>query len=269
MLQWHQTDSSPAHSVPVFGSMSQLRHLPLFGMPVPTSSCEGSCTSFKMQHDCYLLEEPPRFVSLCQLRFPSLKLPLYLVHMELPESLAFCIQALMVLLAKYLWQGCNLHTPTEWPCSLAHSRPSVEFCSTNYLWSLTEPSQLDSSWMVASRTEPVCAGKDPIRWGPLSNGAITKFDNHACLFLDGHTHQSVAKPDISLTFSCICWPASPSSSPSVQFAFPTTVEKLPFAYLSSSSQFIEAFGHWSFLPWCWCHCQELWATLCPSVWATD
>ena len=37
-----------------------------------------------------------------------------LVHMELPECLAFCIQALMVLLAKCLWQGCNLHTPVLW-----------------------------------------------------------------------------------------------------------------------------------------------------------
>ena len=99
--------------------------------------------------------------------------------------------------------------------------------------------------MVASRTEPVCAGKDPIRWGPLSNGATTRFDNHACLFLDGHTHHSVAKPGISLTFFCICPAASPSSSPSVKFAFPTTVEKLTLAYFCSSSQFIEAFGPFS------------------------
>lgn len=67
-----------------------------------------------MQRDCYLLEEPARFVFLCQLRFPSLKLPLYLVHTELLENLAVCIQALMVLLAKCLWQGYNLNTPVLW-----------------------------------------------------------------------------------------------------------------------------------------------------------
>lgn len=173
----------------------------------------------------------------------------------------------MVLLAKCPW-----HTQTERPCSLAHSRHLVKFCWINYLWSLSEPyhNLTPLEWWHPELNKPVCAGKGPFRRAPISNGATTRFENHSCLFLDGHTYHSTAKTCISLTFSCICPQAWPSPfSPSVQFAFPTSVEKLLLAYFYSHFQFIKAFVLWSFLPWCWCHCLEVWATLCPSVWASD
>lgn len=61
----------------------------------------------------------------------------------------------------------------------------------------------------------------------------------------------------------MCPHASPSpSSPRVQFAFPTSIEKLLFAYFCSHSQFIKAsLSSGPFFPWCRCHCQELGATV--------
>lgn len=48
---------SHAHLMPVSGSMPWFRPFPRFGMLFSISSHKESCTSFRRQHNCYLLEE--------------------------------------------------------------------------------------------------------------------------------------------------------------------------------------------------------------------